>query len=496
MTVGSLTAFAQDVGLEATKRLARHEQKSLGQFMTPAAIARVMARRACVAVNQGTVRVLDPAAGSGVLTAAVLDCLLSAAERPRHIELTLWDIDPRLAPTLKRLADRSRRAGRAVGVEVTVSTRIGDFLLQHDDTKRYDLIISNPPYFKLNKADIRARRHSYAVYGQPNIYGLFMAATARLLASCGRWCFITPRSWTNGPYFSAVRREILRSLQIEAMHVFESRAAHFTDDEVLQEAMITWATARDKSEGPITVSVSTGVRDLDRAVLRTVPSAEIIGPAGDRVIYLPTTEPCVPALDCGLAALGLKVSTGPVVAFRAAEYLAETRSRSTVPLLWMQHIQHMRVQWPIQKKREHLHANGETAWMLLPNTTMVVLRRFSPKEDPRRVTAAPLLRGQLPGDHVGLENHTNYIYRPGGTMAEDEARGLAAFLNSRIVDAYLRKVSGNTQVNAADLRSMPMPSSGHLNAIGRAVKSYSSLADVDRAVELVFGARHRVAIRG
>lgn len=76
---------------------------------------------------------------------------------------------------------------------------------------------------------------------------------------------------------------------------------------------------------------------------------------------------------------------------------------------------------------------------------MVVMRRFSPKEDQRRVTAAAYIGG-LPGDALGLENHLNYIYRPGGTVSAEEALGLAAYLNSSMVDIALRAVTSSARV--------------------------------------------------
>jgi adenine-specific DNA-methyltransferase len=494
-----MISFAHENGLAATQQLPRDEQKRWGQFMTPPAIAKVMAARTCARLPwKKAIRLLDPAAGTGILTVAVIQELLQQDERPEQICVQMFELDERLRPILKRVADRMRREGERVGVNIKVSIRIEDFLLSDlaCDKAQVDLVIANPPYFKLNKKDERATRHSYAVYGQPNIYGLFMAACSRVLNPGGRWCFITPRSWTNGPYFALARRQMLLHLHIDAMHVFESRQEHFTDDEVLQEAMITWATAQSGSANAIVLSTSTGIRDLDQATLQTLPACEIISEDAHNTISLPIQRGvgAIQTFSGTLASYGLKVSTGPVVAFRAAHYLSGVPKRAAVPLLWMQHVQHMRISWPIKKKREHIAANAETAWMLVPNANMVVLRRFSPKEDIRRVTAAPYIAGSIPGSVLGLENHTNYIYRPGGEVGADEAKGLAAFLNSFYADSYLRRTSGNTQVNAADLRSLPLPSLSQLIEIGRTLPSASSLTQADSAVDYVLGARRKVVV--
>ncbi len=486
-----LVSYAHTIGMTATKALPREEQKALGQFMTPPSIAAAMATRTCAGIDLRCVRILEPAAGGGILAAAVLQELLAKETRPQKIDIVLCEFDERLHNGLKRLADKMRQVGREAGVQVSVRIFIGDFLMSElsNEHPKFDVVIANPPYFKLNKSDPRAVRHAYAVYGQPNIYGLFMAACARVLAPSGRWCFIMPRSWTNGPYFAAVRRQMLRYLHIDAMHVFESRQDHFTDDEILQEAMITWATAQSNTAGTIIVSTSQGVRDLSEATLRALPSCEIISPDNENVISLPTHDNVGVMRDftSTLATYGIKVSTGPVVAFRAEKHIVEAKRKNTVPLLWMQHVNHMRVSWPIQKKREHILANADSAWMLVPNENMVIMRRFSPKEDQRRITAAPYIANSLPGDVIGLENHTNYLYRPGGALTAEEVYGLCAYLNSRIVDQYLRHVSGNTQINAADLRVLPLPTIDQLTTIGRALSNNCTLDQADRAVEAALG---------
>ena len=456
--------------------------------MTPLGIAQTMAVRACVGLDMDVVRILEPAAGAGILVAAVVETLLDREIPPNRIEVSLLEMDARLIPTLRKLSGKMRAAAKRKKVALSVSVKECDFLLSDTAvtrSARYDLIIANPPYFKLNKSAPQAVAHAYAVYGQPNIYGLFMAASAQLLAPGGRWCFITPRSWTNGSYFAAVRRHMLAWLRIDAMHVFESRVAHFTDDDILQEAMITWATAQGSPVPDILVSTSQGIHDLPTAAMRMLPAIRIVGSDIERTIALPLSEqdgslPCSETLD----SLGLKVSTGPVVAFRATRHISPGKGKNTVPLLWMQHVARMAVSWPIDKKREHIAACVDSAWMLVPNTPMVLLRRFSPKEDVRRITAAAYT-GDLKGSQIGLENHLNYIYRPGGLMSPTEAMGIAAYLNSWQVDVYLRSVAGSTQVNARELRQLPMPSAQQLEEIGQRCKAGMSLASLDGFVASV-----------
>jgi len=49
------------------------------------------------------------------------------------------------------------------------------------------------------------------------------------------------------------------------------------------------------------------------------------------------------------------------------------------------------------------------------------------------------------------------------------AKGLAAFLNSTILDEYFRQFSGHTQVNATDLRALKYPHKESLEMLGRRI---------------------------
>jgi adenine-specific DNA-methyltransferase len=63
----------------------------------------------------------------------------------------------------------------------------------------------------------------------------------------------------------------------------------------------------------------------------------------------------------------------------------------------------------------------------------------------------------------------NYYHCNGRGLPPQIAKGLAAFLNSSLVDSFFRQFSGHTQVNATDLRNMKYPTRVELEELGSKV---------------------------
>jgi adenine-specific DNA-methyltransferase len=120
----------------------------------------------------------------------------------------------------------------------------------------------------------------------------------------------------------------------------------------------------------------------------------------------------------------------------------------------------------------------------VPTRNYVLLRRFSAKEERRRLTASWLLRTAEARPYLALENHLNYVYHAERELTVDEVLGLTALFNSALLDRYFRIISGNTQVNATEIRTMRFPALDRVAAIGRRVKDLPDYqpAKVERVV--------------
>ena len=107
--VADLLNVAESERVAALGGLDARTQSELGQFFTPAAAAQLIASIPRLP-ESGTLRVLDPGAGSGVLAAALVSRALAA--RPElSIEVVAVERDPLVLPNLRATLTACERAG-------------------------------------------------------------------------------------------------------------------------------------------------------------------------------------------------------------------------------------------------------------------------------------------------------------------------------------------------------------------------------------------------
>ena len=484
----------------------RPRREELGQFLTAAPLADFMA--SMFGPLPSVVRLLDAGAGAGALTTAFVSRLCSKNEGVRAIEVTLYELDSEIVEALALNMRECQRRCAEAGIRFTFIIHQDDFIL--DMSLRlagdlfgtmppaFDAAIANPPYRKIG-ADSAERRALRSVGVETtNLYTGFIALIQRLLVPGGQAVAITPRSFCNGPYFRRFREDFLGHMELRRIHVFESRQAAFRDDSVIQENIIFHAVKGRNQPYELIISSSNGEHG-DDITEATFPFIEIVH-ANDteKFIHIPTAaghalaKEAMDGLTCSLASLGLGVSTGRVVDFRLKEALRKEPERGTVPLVYPCHFNGGTVHWPKLKSRKPnaILDNEETRPWLVPSGLYLLTKRFTSKEERRRLVACLFDPDQVKAKRVGFENHLNYFHAGGHGLERSLAVGLFAFLNSTLVDQYFRRFSGHTQVNAADLRKLTYPDRDFLQTMGRELKALDgSQADIDHLVTKHLNAR-------
>lgn len=477
----------------------RERQEELGQFLTASPVADFMA--SMFGPLPRTVRLLDAGAGAGALTAAFVSRCCEKRDGVRAIEAALYELDDEILDALSATMRECEHRCSDAEIRFTFIIHPADFIQELSSRlagdlfgtlpPAFDAAIANPPYRKIS-TDSRERRALRSIGVETsNLYTGFIALIQRLLAPGGQLVGITPRSFCNGPYFRPFREDFLSQLELRRLHVFESRKAAFRDDSVLQENIIFHAVKGRHQSRELIVSSSSGEQGND-ITENVFPFAEIVHPRdAEKFIHIPSStghasaKEIMDGLSASLSSLGVTVSTGRVVDFRLKDALRKEPGRGTVPLLYPCHFNGGTVHWPKLKARKPnaILDNASTRPWLVPSGMYLLTKRFTSKEERRRLVACMFDPDLVKAEWVGFENHLNYFHVNGHGMERYLAVGLYAFLNSTVVDQYFRRFSGHTQVNATDLRTLTYPSRDTLQAMGREMTTLDlTQAEIDLLV--------------
>ncbi len=471
--------------LQISKKTEANRKSQFGQFLTPAKTANFMA--SLFPDANGNCRLLDAGAGIGSLSNAFLERWQSGGFHFQRVELDTFEIDDSLhtylKKTLEKHGNRSDFSSVVRGddfIHAATESLSGGFFAAA--IPQYTHAILNPPYKKINSNSAHRLALRSVGIETVNLYSAFVALAVALAAQGGQIVAIIPRSFCNGPYYRPFRDFIFERAALRHMHLFNSRSKTFKDDEVLQENVII-RLERGGQQGPVTISTSTDDSFADLAT-NEHPFKRIVFPDDpERFIHVPTsteksTIELTPAVRYTLADLGIKASTGPVVDFRLKEHLRDMPEAGTVPLIYPGHLSITGTVWPVQglKKPNAIQRNDATEKWLYPNGFYCVVRRFSSKEEKRRVVASVVEPAAF-GDYsvLGFENHLNVFHENKRGLPEPLARGLAVFLNMTAVDEIFRRFNGHTQVNATDLKLMKYPSREALTQLGKWAMKHGEL---------------------
>jgi len=511
------SAYADRLGIQYTSHVSNIHKKDLGQFFTPKIIAKFMGEFAVS--NSDKVKILDPGCGIGILSTAMVEDFILINPKIKTIELIAFENDIDILPYAEACFTYLKNWLESKMIEFIYFLCKNDFILHNSQIlagkessyEQYDLIVSNPPYFKLPKQDPRALAAKAVIYGQTNIYSIFLLLSAKLLKPGGKLIFITPRSFCSGNYFRMFREQFFNLIDISNIHLFDSRSNAFKRDKVLQETLIMVGTAKTNNlpqqlnlqfdlanNKKILISKSAGLSDLSQRSWMFYPLDSLVDmDSYQKTLHLPSSTEDDDVIrtfrgwNMTLHKLGWEVSTGKIVDFRSKDFIVDQESKSTVPLFWLHNVHSMYYNWPDTKnvkgksKGQFYISTNESQKTLVPNKNYILLRRFSSKDDSKKLIAAPYLSEKWP-QHIklGIENHLNYIYKKEGSLSNNETLGLAALLNSELFDRYFRTFNGNINVSATELREITLPNIEIITEIGETIlkKNNTHNVNIDQIV--------------
>jgi adenine-specific DNA-methyltransferase len=489
-----IEAGTYQIGLTYTTLLPPHHRARLGIYYTPPTLtARLTDQATAAGVDWSHCRVLDPACGGGAFLTPVAQRILDALpdSSPQTLidniatRLRGYEIDP-FAAWLTQVAldamllPACRRARRQLPIVVTVC----DSLRRQPPDERFDLVIGNPPYGRVNLEPEEREHYRRSLHGHANLYGLFTDVALDYAKPGGVIAYVTPTSFLAGQYFKNLRELLARTAPLATVDFVAVRRGVFED--VLQETLL--ATYKRGAE-PATAAVyqvtpvngdELKVEKSGTFTLPSDPSQPWLLPRAAKQARIVTS---LRAMPDRLADWGYTVSTGPLVWNRHKQQLADMPGEGRLPLIWAEAVTaDGRFVWRAAKKNHtrYFEPRENDEW-LITRSPCVLLQRTTAKEQHRRLIAATLPVSFV-AEHgaVVIENHLNML-RPtiGGPRVPPTV--LAAFLNSAAADQAFRCVNGSVAVSAYELEAFPLPASTALTELAELVRRRATRAHRETA---------------
>lgn len=473
----NLLDFAIQTTNKYIEQIPKSQRKKYGQFFTSKETAIFMAGLFDVPVDKTELHILDPGAGSGILSIALLE-RLQGIPHLKVVHLVCYETDSKIIALLKTNLDWvCQNSSIHINYEIREENYILSQTLDYNgmiganpNPIKFDMVIGNPPYMKMAKDSPEAKAMPDVCYGAPNLYFLFAAMSLFNLVSNGELVYIIPRSWTSGAYFKKFRQKFLSEGTLQHIHLFVSRDKVFDQESVLQETIIIKVCKSTQKPAKVAITTTQSNNDFTNITTFETPYTTVIS-GENRYVYLVTNEQEVKTLEQlnqwedTLPSIGLRMKTGLTVDFRNMDVLRDVAEVSAVPLFYSQHIQAGKIRFPIGKEHEYIATNQEG--LLQPNTNYLFVKRFTAKEEHRRLQCGVYLASKYPNyTNISTQNKINFI---GGSrdLSECIVYGLYVLFNSTLYDCYYRILNGSTQVNSTEINSMPVPPLASIESMGK-----------------------------
>lgn len=469
-----------------TKKLIREKSQTenvrIGRFFTKRSTAALMAEM-IEPKKKEHVRVLDAGAGTGILSAAILErlCKEGAAE---SITLVCYEDDAMMLDMLKnnlaRLRKKCRHDYRVIlRFEVKETNFILDAarLLSPDlfteSEEKFDYVIMNPTSILYEKETPEVEAMASLTSGATDGAFLFAALGMAYLAEGGQMSALLPTSYARGVYIEKIRRYMETDAHLTRMHLFSSDAkSDARADETRSHMLLAWEKTPVKED--TTVTVSSSFKEEDDApvtVMPPFPYHRIVNEKDASLLLIKSEEEWeilerVESLPETLSSLGLKMHTGLTLESRYPDSLRTSATDGAVPLIHPKNIVMGLVRVPTEK-----YIIPVIPSLAQKNKNMLFIKRVPAKSDKRHLLCGVYLASLFPRfPAISTHNKLNYVdYDDGREMDSALLHGLYAVFSSDLYEKYCTILSKSPQINAREYANLPLPDEKTLRDIGAKV---------------------------
>lgn len=443
------------VGTFYTLLLPETIRRNQATYFTPPYLAQGLVRLLCdEGFDLHKHAAIDPAAGGAAFLSTIAAQMSDVGATPANIVKRIrgFEIDGGLARLSEALI--ADRIGKDVAKGSVVSVRNS---LKTRDTKRYDLVIANPPFGRISSSELRRTQWERVCHaGHVNKYAMFADLCVRLAKPGGLIGLVLPSSFMTGPLYDRLRKFLREQGEILTLGSVANRKDVFVD--VCQDVSVLIARIgkAHHSERAVTFGRFQGIRPFKATSALKLPSDSA------RPWVAPASNSGLAIGGACLADYGAVLRTGYFVWNREQDRMSKRSGKLSVPLVWAENVNSYTFCKPVSRSGsgvDFVRFNEESTAII--RTHALVMQRTTNNTQARRLIAARLAPAVLKryGGFV-TENHTIAI--TAGDIAS--LRFIKLLLNSEAVDKRYRLVSGTASVSVNLLRELDLPTPAALRA--------------------------------
>lgn len=389
------------LSIEYTSKTEQKYLKQFGQFFTldEMILNNLINTVDCINLDK-SIDILEPSCGTGRI---IIECL----EKYKNANIDAIELDQNIFnKTLNLFSDN-----------LNVKLYHADFL-KYEFSKKYDIIIGNPPYFEL-KNNIIDTQFKSIICGRTNIYTLFIHKSIQLLKDDGELYFIIPKTILSGKYFSKLRNYIHENCSIIDIIKF-SKNNLFT--KALQAVIILKLKKAKIPTDNYTIIINNNlyfVKDYSK-------------------LARSDTTTTIKQLKC-------TVKTGSIVWNKYKTSLVSIKTDNTLPLIMSSNIKNNILKFHLNnenEKKQHLIISESNKKSIQKGPYILINRIIG---DPPKIN----LYFEKTQNNYFIENHVNIIKGPIDSLI----RIYNSLLESSTTE-FIQELIGNTQLSQYELENI------------------------------------------
>lgn len=456
-----------------------HERQKIGQFFTPLNTAIKFVDFFNYRPNKKNIKICEPACGTAILSAVFIEkiCTLS---KVTSIELTCYEIDKSIINYTNLVLQNIKYYCEKNGISFHYFLMNEDFILENeqifnsDDINGiYDVIISNPPFFKLSNYDNRVKIAQKIIFGLPNIYTIFYYISTKLIKNNGHLLFLIPRSFCSGSFYKQYRNQFINYIKFSKILHFAADNKIFDSHSVLYEFILLHAKKTNAAAYKIKISHSNKIEDLPQInyYYNFNINTNLIPLAASKQDLVILKK--IAKYKNTLKSLGFNVIYKQLIITEVEDKLTQNCNKNSIPVIWLHNIETKKFIFPINHKYlNYIYYSNEIKQYTVPNKNYIFFRRYNNNDYITRIKSAVYLQYIKGYDELAIDRLVGVLYNENEELTEEIYLGVSAYINSEFVNSYFRMINGIINVTGDMILDLPVPDLSVINKMGRQLSSH------------------------